>query len=139
MAMKKLAPNLMVEDVNRTVEFYRDVLGFEFVMGVIEEIQEIMTSWQKDRLLDYAMMKCGDVEIMFQGKRSLSEALPVLRDKEIGGTLTLYMEIEGVQELYGRIKDKVTVVKDLHTTFYGMQEFYILDCNGYILTFAERA
>ena len=27
--MKKLAPNLMVEDVNRTVEFYRDVLGFE--------------------------------------------------------------------------------------------------------------
>jgi len=137
--MKKLAPNLMVEDVNRTVEFYRDVLGFEFVMGVIEEIQEIVTSWQKGRLLDYAMMKCGDVEIMFQGKRSLSEALPVLRDKEIGGTLTLYMEIEGVQELYGRIKDKVTIVKDLHTTFYGMQEFYVLDCNGYILTFAERA
>ena len=139
MALKKLAPNLMVEDVNRTVEFYREVLEFEFVMGVIEEIQEIMTSYQKDRLLDYAMMKCGDVEIMFQGKRSLTEALPVLRDKEIGGTLTLYMEIEGVQELYGRIKDKVTVVKDLHTTFYGMQEFYVLDCNGYILTFAEMA
>ena len=137
--MKKLAPNLMVEDVNSTVEFYRDVLGFEFVMCVIEEIQEIMTSWQKDRPLDYAMMKCGDVEIMFQGKRGLSEALPVLRDKEIGGTLTLYMEIEGVQELYGRIKDKVTVVKDLHTTFYGMQEFYVRDCNGYILTFAESA
>ena len=98
-----------------------------------------MTSWQKDRPLDYAMMKCGDVEIMFQGKRSLTEALPVLRDKEIGGTLTLYMEIEGVQELYGRIKDKVTVVKDLHTTFYGMQEFYVRDCNGYILIFAETA
>ncbi|RZN44071.1 MAG: hypothetical protein EF813_00215 [Methanosarcinales archaeon] len=28
----------MVEDVNRTVEFYHDVLGFEFVMGVIEEL-----------------------------------------------------------------------------------------------------
>jgi len=139
MAMKKLAPNLMVEDVNRTVEFYSDVLGFEFVMGVIEELQEIMTSCQKDRLLDYAMMKCGDVEIMFQGKRSLTEALPVLKDKEIGGTLTLYMEIEGVHALYARIKDKVTVVKDLHTTFYGMQEFYVLDCNGYVLTFAEPA
>jgi len=139
MVTEKLAPNLMVEDVNGTVEFYRDVLGFEFIMGVIEEIQEIVTSWQKERLLDYAMMKCGNVEIMFQAKRSLSEALPVLRDKEIGGTLTLYMEIEGVQELYGRIKDKVTIIKDLHTTFYGMQEFYVLDCNGYILTFAERA
>ena len=34
MIIKKLIPNLMVEDVNRTAEFYRDVLGFEFVMGV---------------------------------------------------------------------------------------------------------
>jgi len=139
MALKKLTPNLMVEDVNRTVEFYQDVFGFVFVMGVIEEIQEIRTSYQKDRLLDYAMMKCEDVEIMFQAKRSLSETLPVLKDKEIGGTLTLYIEVEGVQELYARIKDKVTVVKDLHTTFYGMQEFYVQDCNGYIVTFAETA
>jgi len=139
MALKKLTPNLMVEDVNRTVEFYQEVFGFEFVMGVIEEIQEIRTSYQKDRLLDYAMMKCGDVEIMFQAKRSLSETLPVLKGKEIGGTLTLYIEVEGVQELYARIKDKVTVVKDLHTTFYGMQEFYVQDCNGSIVTFAETA
>jgi uncharacterized glyoxalase superfamily protein PhnB len=85
------------------------------------------------------MMKYGDVEIMFQAKRSLSETHPVLKDKEIGGTLTLYIEVEGVQELYARIKDKVTVVKDLHTTFYGMQEFYVQDCNGYIVTFAETA
>ncbi|OYT63392.1 glyoxalase, partial [Methanosarcinales archaeon ex4484_138] len=69
MALNKLAPNLMVEDVNRTVEFYQEVLGFEFVMGVIEEVQEILTSYQGDRLLDYAMVKCGDVEMMFQAKR----------------------------------------------------------------------
>ncbi len=139
MALNKLTPNLMVEDVNRTVEFYQEVLGFEFVMGVIEELQEILTSYQQDRSLDYAMMKCGNVEVMFQAKRSLAEALPLLRGREIGGTLTLYMELDSVSELYERIKDKVTIVKDLHTTFYGMQEFYIEDCNGYILTFAEAA
>jgi uncharacterized glyoxalase superfamily protein PhnB len=129
----------MVEDVNRTVEFYQEVLGFEFVMGVIEELQEILTAYQQDRSLDYAMMKCGNVEVMFQAKRSLAEALPLLRGREIGGTLTLYMELDSVSELHARIKDKVTIVKDLHTTFYGMQEFYIEDCNGYILTFAEAA
>jgi len=47
MALNKLTPNLMVEDVNRTVEFYHDVLGFEFVVGVIEELQEILTSYQQ--------------------------------------------------------------------------------------------
>jgi len=139
MALNKLTPNLMVEDVNHTVEFYQEVLGFEFVMGVIEDIQEILTAYQQDRSLDYAMMTCGNVEMMFQAKRSLAEALPMLRGREIGGTLTLYMELDSVSELYARIKDKVTIVKDLHTTFYGMQEFYIEDCNGYILTFAEAA
>ena len=139
MALTKLTPNLMVEDVNRTVEFYQGVLGFEFVMGVIEELQEILTTYQHNRPLDYAMMKCGNVEVMFQAKRSLAEALPLLRGREIGGTLTLYMELDSVSELYARIKDKVTIVNDLHTTFYGMQEFYIEDCNGYILTFAEAA
>jgi len=139
MVLTKLALNLMVEDVNRTVEFYQEVLGFEFVRGVIEELQEILTTYQQDRSLDYAMMKCGNVEVMFQAKRSLAEALPLLRGREIGGTLTLYMELDSVSELHARIKDKVTIVKDLHTTFYGMQEFYIEDCNGYILTFAEAA
>ena len=139
MALTKLTPNLMVEDVNRTVEFYQEVLGFEFVMGVIEELQEILTAYQQDRSLDYARMKCGNVEVMFQAKRSLAEALPLLRGREIGGTLTLYMELDSVSELHARIKDKVTIVKDLHTTFYGMQEFYIEDCNGCILTFAEAA
>ena len=137
MAINKLAPNLMVEDVNSTVEFYQEVLGFEFVMGVIEEIQEVLTSYKKDRLLDYAMVKCGDVEIMFQAKRSLTDAIPALKDKEIGGTFTLYMELDGVSELYARVKDSVTIIKELHATFYGMQEFYIKDCNGYLLTFAE--
>jgi len=139
MTLNKLTPNLMVEDVNSTVEFYHDVLGFEFVMGVIEELQEILTSYQQDRSLDYAMMKCGNVEIMFQAERSLVRALPVLKGRGIGGTFTLYMELDDVSELYARVKDKVAVVKDLHTTFYGMRELYIEDCNGYILTFAEAA
>ena len=139
MALNKLTPNLMVEDVNRTVEFYHDVLGFEFIMGVIEELQEILTSYRQDRSLDYAMMKCGNVEIMFQVERSLALAIPVLKGRKIGGTFTLYIELDDVSDMYAKVKGTVTVVKDLHTTFYGMQEFYIEDCNGYILAFAEAA
>jgi hypothetical protein len=30
------------------------------------------------------------------------------------------------------------MAKELETTWYGMREFYIKDCNGYILGFAER-
>ncbi|HUS72520.1 MAG TPA: hypothetical protein VMY06_05585, partial [Sedimentisphaerales bacterium] len=54
----------------------------------------------------------------------------------IGGSLTFYIEVQDVKGLYAKLKDKVTIVKDMRTTFYGKQEFYIRDCNGYILTFA---
>ncbi len=137
--MKKITPNLMVEDVNRTVEFYKDVLGFEFVFGVPEGSQEEVTSWPEERSLDFAMIKCGTVEIMVQARRSLTEELPELKGKEIGGSVTFYIEIDGIQEWYERTRNKATIIKDLHTTFYGMQEFYIQDCNGYILALAEKA
>jgi len=36
------------------------------------------------------------------------------------------------------MKSKNLQVTDLKTTWYGMQEFYLKDLNGYILGFAEK-
>jgi uncharacterized glyoxalase superfamily protein PhnB len=118
----------MVEDVNRTVAFYQEVLGFELLTSVPEEGQ-----------LAWAMLKRGGVELMFQARGSLTEELPGFRGKDIGGTFNLYIDVEDIQGLYAAIRDKVTVVVDMHTTFYGAHEIAIEDCNGYILTFAESA
>ncbi|MHC4071682.1 MAG: VOC family protein [Planctomycetota bacterium] len=120
---KKLTTNMMVEDVNRTVDFYSDVLGFEFVMGVPQDSQEIVTAKQKGQPLGFAIVKCGDVDPEFNGMK-------------IGGSLTFYVEVENIEGLYVKLKDKVTIIKDIQTTFYGKREFYLRDCNGYILIFA---
>ena len=133
---KKLTTNMMVEDVNRTVDFYSDVLGFEFVMGVPENSQQVVTTRQEDKTLDFAIVKCGNVEMMFQAKTSMAEEIPQLRGTKIGGSVTFYIEAENVKELYRKLKDKITIIKEIQTTFYGKQEFYIRDCNSYILTFA---
>jgi len=133
---KKLTTNMMVEDVSRTVDFYRNILGFELVMGVLEKSQEIVTTRQKGQALGFAIMKCGNIEMMFQAKQSLAEEVPEFSGMDIGGSLTFYIEVQDVKGLYAKLKDKVTIVKDMQTTFYGKQEFYIRDCNGYILTFA---
>jgi hypothetical protein len=50
MKLNRLTPNMMVEDVNRTIDFYRDVLGFELVMSVPEH-----------GLYQWALMKREDV------------------------------------------------------------------------------
>lgn len=135
MMLKKLTTNMMVEDVNRTVDFYNDILGFEFVMAVPENSQEVVTTRQKDQVLDFAMMKCGNVEMMFE---DISGNNSLFKGMHIGGSLTFYIEGDNIKELYGTLKEKVEVVKELHITFYGMEEFYIKDCNGYILAFAEK-
>ncbi|SET08392.1 Uncharacterized conserved protein PhnB, glyoxalase superfamily [Methanococcoides vulcani] len=137
MELNKLTPNLMVDDVNKTVGFYKDVLGFEFVMAVPKDSQEVLMEMPKDKQLIYALMKSGDVQLMFQAKDSLSEDIPVFKDRGIGASLTLYIEVDNVKELSEALEEKVEIVKELHTTFYGMQEFYIKDCNGYVLGFAE--
>lgn len=124
--LQKLTPNLMVEDVNRTVAFYKDVLGFETLMTVPEEGQFV-----------WAMLQCGSVEIMFQARDSLTDEIPALAGAPIGASQTLYIHVEGIKDHYERLKSKVAIVSDMHVTFYGAQEFYFKDCNGYILGFSE--
>ena len=63
--VKKLTPNIMVEHVNSTVDFYKNVLGFELLTTVPEQ-----------GTFDWAMMKRDTVEIMFQSRTSLSGDLP---------------------------------------------------------------
>ncbi len=138
MAIKKLTPNLMVDDVNKTIEFYKEILGFTFVMGVPRDKQEVLMEFPKDRVLIYSLMKLGDIELMFQGKESLSEDIPIFKNMDIGASLALYFEVDNVEEFHSNLKGKVMMVKELGTTWYGMQEFYIKDCNGYLLGFAQQ-
>ena len=125
--LKKLTPNLIVDDVNATVKWYQNVLScFEVVV----------TDPDKGKL-NWALMSCEDVEIMFQSKDSIAKSVEGLTNNGNGGNVIIYIELEYLKGLRKRIKDKVEVVKDIHTTTYGIQEFAIRDCNGFILVFAE--
>ena len=126
MMLKKLTPNLMVEDVQQTLSFYRDVLGFQVQMTLPDQPP-----------FDFAIVGRDQVELMFQSRASLSVNVPVLLGQPIGASQTLYIEVENLQKLYEELRNQVDVVVDLHTTFYGTQEFYFRDVNGYILSFSE--
>lgn len=136
--LKKLWPNIMVADVARTIDFYERVLGFTMVMAVPADSQDILFQRPAGRPLVYALLKHGEVEMMFQERASLSETVPCFAGA-IPGTapLTFYFEVEDVDGLRRQIDGKAEVVKDLHDTFYGMREFYVRDCNGYVLGFAQ--
>ena len=124
--LKKLTPNLMVENVARTLAFYRDTLGFE-----------IVTTLPEQEPFDFAIVQRDGVELMFQSRPSLSENVPALTGSPIGASQTFYIDVTGIRDLYESLREKVEIVVDFHTTFYGTQEFYFRDINGYILSFSE--
>ena len=136
--MKKLNPNLMVKDVKETVGFYINNLGFKLEMAIPETQDGILTEIPEDKKIVYAMVKNGNVELMFQAEESLKEDITVFANSEIGASVSFYIEVENLESYYNGIKEKVEVVKELSTTWYGMNEFYICDNNGYILGFAEQ-
>ena len=126
--LKKLTPNLMVEDVERTLAFYRDVMDFGVVMTLPESAP-----------FDFAIVQRDGLELMFQSRTSLSENVPALAGSPIGASQTFYIEVSGICDLYEQLREKVEIVVDFHTTFYGTSEFYFRDLNGYILSFSEPA
>ena len=135
--MKKITPNIMVADVNATINYYKNNLNFQIVMGVSEQKEVKMGDSAMQTILTWAMIKNDEVEIMLQRKDSIIEELPEFAELKIGGTFTLYISMQNVKIFYDEIKDKVEIVKDIHKTFYGADEFVIKDLNNYILYFAE--
>ncbi len=138
MKLKKLAPNFAVPDIEKTVAFYRDALGFKLEMAVPEDKSGVEQELTERKKYIYAMMSRDGVEVMFQRTDSIGEDVPPLKGVPIGASVSFYIEVENINALYQEIKPKAVVVKELETVWYGMQEFYVKDCNGYILGFAEK-
>ena len=124
---KKLTPNLLVANVERSLAFYVETLGFARGMTVPDASP-----------LVFAAVTSGDVEIFFNDAATAVKEYPAFDGKPIGATGTMFIELEGVDALHERIKSSVTITMPLVTQFYGMREFAILDPDGYVITFAER-
>ena len=127
MLFHSLVPNILVANVDRSLTFYRDVLGFS----------PIMTNPPQPPLM-WAMIRRDSATLMLQD-RSLLEEIPQLKDRPIGGSLTFYSHVGGLKELYDSFDGKVAIVMPWKTTFYGMNEFGIQDPDGYVHVFAEQA
>lgn len=124
---QSLSPNLVVADVNRSIDFYINVLGFTFV-----------ASKPDTGTFEWGMVSKDDVIIMFQTYKSLREGISSIKAPS-GSFGTLFIKVTGVENYYNLIKKRADVASELRLSEYGMLEFTIRDINGYYLTFAEEA
>lgn len=121
----QLIPELLVEDMQKSIDFYVNVLGFK---------EEIVFP---EKSPVFAQMGKNDAHIMLYIRNEFENEIPSLKNVKMGGSTLLYIRAAGVESLYAEIKDKVKIVQPFHKTDYGKIEFAIEDCNGYLITFSE--
>jgi lactoylglutathione lyase len=127
MQIKKLTPNLIVRDVAASMKFYREVLGLETAMTVPEQAPFV-----------FAGVTNGAVEIFFNDQKVVAAEYPKLA-ANIGASLTLYMEVDSLQDVLDRVKKAgANISMPVTEQFYGMKEFAFEDQDGYTITIAEK-
>jgi catechol 2,3-dioxygenase-like lactoylglutathione lyase family enzyme len=124
--LKKLTPNLIVSNVERSLAFYRDVLGFTPVATVPDASPFV-----------FAIVQSGPVEIFLNAPEPAVSEYPAFKERPIGGTLTLFIEVADIQRVHQSLQGRVTIVMPLEHKWYGVTEFAFTDPDGYIITIAQ--
>ena len=125
MTFADVTPNLVVSDLDRSLAFYRDVLGFGLVTTVPEQAPFVFAWVQRDA-----------VSVFLNSETSA-------KMKAVAGTNMLFITLNapdrasGIDGLFETIKDRAPVIMPLTDQFYGMREFTIKDPDGHIVIFAQ--
>ena len=117
MKADSLTPILRTWDFTVTIEFYKNVLGFE--------CKNYEPDW------GWATLTFEAIVVMFSGPNEHEG------DKAPSFTGSLYFSVNDVDNLWTQLKDKARVCYQLETFEYGMREFGIYDNNGYLLQFGQ--
>src|SRR5919108_4852600 len=118
--LKSLTPNLIVSDVGRSLEFYRDVLGSTAGPTVPDAAPYV-----------FAIVESGPVRIFLNAPEPAVAEYPAFKDRPIGGTLTLFIDVANVRKAHEALCDKVRIVMPLERKWYGVTEFAFEDPDGY--------
>lgn len=122
MHLQRLTPMLSVADLQRTIAFYCDELGFRCV-STFGDPRPVWCLLQRD-----------NVEVMFNAPPPAEMAGLPTRAKDFQ---IFYFYPEDVVALHAAWRSKGLPAGDLRVTVYGMKEFELRDPDGYWLWFGQ--
>jgi catechol 2,3-dioxygenase-like lactoylglutathione lyase family enzyme len=124
----KITPVLIVEDIELSLAFWVDRLGFERVVAVPEG----------DRLGFVILVREG-TELMLQTVLSIKNDLPELAPEHpYTKGCSLYIEVDDFEDVKRRLGNYPVVVPERFSS-YGMREVGVSEPNGHSVVFAAKA
>ena len=117
-------PVFLVDDIVKSAEWYRDVLGFQFDRY-----------WGEPPC--FVMLGRDNIEIFLSGPENPGEKI-MRPNRKVTHAWDAYIRVRDVRPLYDEFKAKgVRIVRGPEDTFYFMREVEIEDVNGYALCFGQ--
>lgn len=119
----KIINELLVNDVNESIKFYKDFLNFEIVETTGNPI-------------NWVRLKNDTAELMLEDYKNAINEFEKFPSKVNSSNLIKfkYSNIEDVRTLYNKgLNSNIKIFKDLKETDYGTIEFAILDCDNNII------
>jgi uncharacterized glyoxalase superfamily protein PhnB len=133
-----LTPNLMTDNLNETIQFYCEHLGFEFDMGILCNSEKPLSSFTPDIALQWAMLKRDGAMLMLQERSSLAQDCSLFSHIPVAASASFYIEMNNLDAQLSKLGDDVERVVPERITFYGMREVWVRDNNGYVIVLAEK-
>lgn len=111
-------PQLQVLDLSRTLEYYRDKLGFE-------------TKWVWGDPPRYANVTRDGVSIHLVAAKDAGKPNTECTD--------MYIAADPVDALFVELKGRgAEFIEEIGTREYGMRDFAVVDCNGFRIAFGQE-
>lgn len=125
--VKKITPVLCVEEVEPSLKFWTERLGFKKAAEVPD-----------GNKLGFAILQKDGTEVMLQSYASAAKDNAAMAELARKGPTFLYIEVEKLAPIIEATKG-VEVAVPLRTTFYGAREIGVKDPAGHVILFAEFA
>jgi len=122
----KITPVLMLEEIEKSLPFWVDRMGFAKTVDVPEG----------DRLGFVILVRDG-AELMLQTIESVRKDTPQFVPAGNSHDVGLFIEVEDFADILKRLEGYPTALSE-RTTPYGMREIGVREPNGHVVIFAAR-
>jgi uncharacterized glyoxalase superfamily protein PhnB len=120
---KHVVPLLQVNDVNETIAYYVEALGF--VLGHV---------WPDVGAPRYATVSRGDITFALTTDLGTSGGSFIA---EKGNGVVLYLIVDDVEAAYEELASRGAIIVQALVEFAGRRQFSVGDINGYMLAVSE--
>ena len=136
----RLTPILTTDDMDSTIGFYRDVLGFRVTAQIPDENPTWCFLMRDNAAIMFTTPEEHDHDHDDGHGHDHNGDDGHSHDHEHSGAeglWTMYVYSEGVEALWNEFKDDPKIEYPLYDTHYGMKEFGMRDCDGNMLSFGR--